>query len=145
MEDIRENIATSTVGHDSALHVGSLPQACRDTPVDSEAFEWRIGEMDLAICSTFHFGNIEVENLEFEGEECLLNELCGSEQLLADLRGLACWLVLAPILGLARLAAVEGHALSAGVLSVGAACAVCGGGLAAGRADATRRGLRGHG
>lgn len=53
--------------------------------------------------------------------------------------------MLSPILGLARLTAVESRALGACVFSICATCAVRGGGLAADRADAARRIFRGHG
>ena len=101
--------------------------------------------MDLAVSSTFHFGNIEVENLGFESEEGLLNELSSPEKLFATLRSLACCLVLAPALGLARLVAIEGRALGASVFGVKAAYAASCCRVAAGRTSAARRGLSGHG
>lgn len=145
MEDVREDVATSAVGHDSTLDVKNFFQAWRNRSIDRKALKRRIEEVDLAISSTFHFGNIKVEDLGFEGEEGLLNELSSSEKLFAILRSLTCCLVLAPTLGLARLAAVEGCAFGASVLGVNAASAASGCRPGAGRADATRRGLRGHG
>lgn len=101
--------------------------------------------MDFAISSTFHLSNIEVEDLGFEGEKGLLEQLSSSEQLLAALRSLTRCLVLAPALDLAGLTAVESRAWSASMFGFGATRALSSCRLAAGRADATRRVLRGHG
>lgn len=55
-------------------------------PIDREAFERRIEEMNRAISDTLHLGNIEVEDFGFENEEGFLKKLGSSEQLPAGLR-----------------------------------------------------------
>lgn len=144
VEGLREDIAAGAVGHDSALDVGNFCQAGRDRPIDREALEWHIEEMNLVTSSALHLGDIEVDDLRFESEESLLNQLSGPEKLLTALRRLTGCFVLGPVFGLTILAAVKSRALSAGEIGVRTAGATSGRRLTAGLADATWCGLRGH-